>query len=194
MDETAMWHRAWSYKDHGKDHDAVERSDHPPGFRWVHGSFGTNWRLTEVQAAIGRRQLGKLAHWVDLRNRNAAVMRHHLEELDALRVPSPPPELKHAYYKFYAYVRPKALKKTWSRDRLIQAYNDEGILCRVGSCSEIYRERAFTDAGLGLSAPLPVAAELSDTAVSFEVYPTLGTDFLQEVGERIRTITRSATR
>src|SRR5665648_235862 len=36
-----LWEKAWSYKDHGKSYDAVYNKDHPPGFRWVHESFGT---------------------------------------------------------------------------------------------------------------------------------------------------------
>ena len=60
LDDQDAWQRAWSYKDHGKSYDAVYQRDHPPGFRWLHESFGTNWRMPEMQAAIGRRQLAKL--------------------------------------------------------------------------------------------------------------------------------------
>ena len=52
--DQGLWSVMWSFKDHGKSWEAVYERDHPPGFRWVHDSFGTNWRMTEMQAAIGR--------------------------------------------------------------------------------------------------------------------------------------------
>ena len=59
-----LWNTMWSLKDHGKSYDAVYHREHAPGFRWLHESFGTNWRLTEIQSAIGRLQLRKLpAGW-----------------------------------------------------------------------------------------------------------------------------------
>ena len=52
--DRALWSRVWSLKDHGKNLEAVHERAHSPGFRWVHDSFGSNWRMLEVQAAIGR--------------------------------------------------------------------------------------------------------------------------------------------
>ncbi|MFA0697837.1 DegT/DnrJ/EryC1/StrS family aminotransferase, partial [Vibrio sp. 10N.222.49.C9] len=54
--DKALWSKMWSYKDHGKSFDAIYNREHPPGFRWLHESFGTNWRMTEMQAVIGRIQ------------------------------------------------------------------------------------------------------------------------------------------
>lgn len=56
-----LWNSMWSLKDHGKSYVAVYHREHAPGFRWLHESFGTNWRLTEVQSAVGRIQLRKLS-------------------------------------------------------------------------------------------------------------------------------------
>jgi dTDP-4-amino-4,6-dideoxygalactose transaminase len=61
--DEALWRTMWSYKDHGKSYEAVYERQHPPGFRWLHESFGTNWRMLEMQAAIGRIQLKRMSDW-----------------------------------------------------------------------------------------------------------------------------------
>ena len=58
-----LWSKMWSFKDHCKNWEAVYEREHPPGFRWLHNSFGTNWRMTEMQAAIGRVQLKRMPEW-----------------------------------------------------------------------------------------------------------------------------------
>jgi dTDP-4-amino-4,6-dideoxygalactose transaminase len=63
LDDEGAWRRSWAFKDHGKSYEAVYEREHPNGFRWLHESFGTNWRMLEVQAAIGRLQLRKLPGW-----------------------------------------------------------------------------------------------------------------------------------
>ena len=195
LDDDQMWKRAWAFKDHGKSYDEVHApGPHPPGFRWLHDSFGTNWRLTEMQAAIGRRQLEKLERWVQLRNRNANVLRESLGSLEALRIPAPGPEVRHAYYRFYAYVRPEALRTGWTRDRLLGEINESGVRCTVGSCGEIHRERAFREAGLTPEHQLPTARLLGETSLAFEVHPTLDVSALRTAGERAAEVVRRATR
>ncbi len=169
------WERAWAYKDHGKSYDAIYRREPNPdeNFRWVHESFGTNWRMTEMQSAIGRIQLKKLNDWVQQRRANAMVLAERLAKQDALRVPMPGNEIEHSYYKFYVFVRPDRLKVGWGRDRLIHAVNAEGAPCFHGSCSEVYRERAFADTGLAPPKRLPIARELGENSLMFPVHPTL---------------------
>jgi dTDP-4-amino-4,6-dideoxygalactose transaminase len=169
----ALWEKAWAFKDHGKSYDAVYNRQHPDGFRWLHESFGTNWRLTEMQSAIGRLQLQKLDDWVQIRRRHAERLTNCFAHYPALRLTVPPKDVFHSYYKYYVFVRPEQLKTGWDRDRIMAAINAEGVPCYSGSCSEIYREMAFTDAGLGPVTRLPVAQELGDTSLMFLVHPTL---------------------
>ena len=171
-DET-VWRKAWEYKDHGKSYDAVYNRQHPPGFRWLHESFGTNWRLTEMQSAIGRIQLRRLPEWLRIRQQHAAILSGCFARIPALRVTMPPENVGHAYYKYYVFVRPEALPRGWDRDRIMNAICAAGIPCYSGSCSEIYREKAFTDAGLGPARQLPVAKDLGETSLMFLVHPTL---------------------
>jgi dTDP-4-amino-4,6-dideoxygalactose transaminase len=171
--DEAAWAAAWAFKDHGKSYESVYRKSHPPGFRWLHDSFGTNWRMIELQAAIGRVQLRKLPDWIDLRRRNAAILTKRLSGIAALRMTLPPPETYHSYYKYYVFVRPERLKAGWNRDRIMNAITAQNVPCFSGSCSEIYRERAFTDSHFPQSERLSVAKELGETSLMFLVHPTL---------------------
>jgi dTDP-4-amino-4,6-dideoxygalactose transaminase len=186
-----MWGCAWSYKDHGKSYDAVYNQQHLPGFRWLHESFGTNYRLTEMQSAIGRVQLGKLARWVAIRRKHAAYLHTQLASVPALRIPLPGPEFGHSYYKFYAFVRPENLREGWDRNRIMNAIVAEGVPCSVGSCSEIYLERAFQTHYP--HARLPVARELGDTSLMFFVHPTLSDAEIERTGDTVLKVMREAS-
>ncbi|MCC7464245.1 MAG: DegT/DnrJ/EryC1/StrS aminotransferase family protein [Gammaproteobacteria bacterium] len=192
VNDEATWSRAWSYKDHGKSYDAVYLREHPPGFRWLHESFGTNWRMTEVQAAIGRLQLRKLQGWVERRSANAALLRDALLNVPGLRIPCPPGDVRHAYYKFYCFIQPGALRAGWNRDRIMAAIVGSGVPCFSGSCSEIYLEKAFAASDLRPPARLPVARELGETSLMFLVHPTLGPQHMQRVIEAVRQVMSQA--
>jgi len=189
-----IWGKIWSYKDHGKSFDAVYHREDTPGFRWLHESFGTNWRMTEIQAAIGRVQLRKLPQWLALRRRNAAVLTDGFSQISGLRLTLPPPEIEHAYYKYYVFVEPEALKAGWSRDRIMSALVAEGIPCGSGSCSEIYLEKAFDQDSLRPKKRLPVARQLGETSLMFMVHPTLSTDDMEDVVRAMDKVMRAAVR
>lgn len=175
-DDEDIWKRAWAYKDHGKSFDAVYKQEHPPGFRWLHESFGTNWRMTEIQAAIGRIQLQRMDAWHAARKRNAEAVLDVARSCAALRVPAIPDYIEHAWYKSYVFVRPECLRRGWGRDRIMQSINERGVPCFTGSCSEVYLEKAF-DGAIGRPVKrLPVARELGETSLMFLVHPTLTVD------------------
>jgi dTDP-4-amino-4,6-dideoxygalactose transaminase len=171
--DAASWSRGWSFKDHGKSFDAVYKREHAPGFRWLHESFGTNWRLTELQAAIGRIQLRKLDGWVARRREHATRLIAALSGIPGLRVPTPPAHIRHAYYKFYAFVESDRLHASWSRDRIVAEINALDVACFMGSCSEVYLEKAFDGSPSRPAQRLPVARELGETSLMFLVHPTL---------------------
>ena len=193
-DNDALWRRAWSYKDHGKSYDTVHRTDHPPGFRWLHESFGSNWRLTEMQAAIGLCQLAKLDPWIATRRAHSDIYRAAFDGLAALRTPAPDASLRHAYYKFYTFVRPQALKSGWDRDRILAETMAQDVPCFSGSCPEIYRERAIIDAGLSPDKPLKTAQTLGETSLMFVVHPTLSADQVATIADVAASVVRRAQR
>jgi len=192
-DDPALWERAWSYKDHGKSYDAAFNHEHPPGFRWLHESFGTNWRMTEMQAAIGRLQLAKLPEWLSTRRRHARILERELAGTPGLLLSPAPREGEHAYYKFYAFIDPGRLAPGWNHERIITAVSAEGIPCGEGSCSEMYLEKAFSDAGLGPRQPFPVAHELGETSLMFMVHPTMTERDVLDTATAVRKVMAVAT-
>lgn len=186
-----LWHFMWSYKDHGKGYDAVYNRQHPSGYRWVHESFGTNWRLSEVQSAVGRVALRKLPRWILTRRAHAAMLTARLAKLPALRVVESPDHLQHCYYKYYAFVRPEQLRPGWNRDRIAEAIAAEGVPCRVGSCSEIYLENAFPPEWRPCKR-LDVARELGETSLMFLVHPTLSAAQIERTCEIVEQVVAEA--
>ncbi len=171
-DET-LWKKMWSYKDHGKSWDAIYNQEHPPGFRWLHESFGTNWRMTEMQAAIGRIQLTRMETWTAARQSNAKQIDKAASEFKLIRLVEVPDYSEHAEYKHYMFIRPEFLAEGWSRDRIVNEIVAQGIPCFQGSCSEVYLEKAFDDTGFRPENRLVNAKELGETSLMFLVHPTL---------------------
>jgi dTDP-4-amino-4,6-dideoxygalactose transaminase len=211
-DET-LWRSMWSYKDHGKSYEAVYERQHPPGFRWLHEGFGTNWRMLEMQAVIGRIQLKRMADWTAKRhahaNTLAAALRLfageggvvHLPQWGCATCPGSPRCARddrsgcvHAQYKFYAYVRPENLASGWSRDRIIDAINAGGVPCYQGSCSEVYLEKAFYGTGWRPAERLPVAQQLGESSLMWLVHPTLTPDNMQQTVEVVSRVLKEASR
>lgn len=193
-DDESLWKRAWAYKDHGKSWDTVNCPPEAPGFRWLHESFGTNWRMTEMQAAIGRRQLDKLPDWLAVRRRNAGILMDGFSRIPGLWVPKPNAEINHAYYKFYVFLVPTALRAGWGQARIIKAINAEGIPCAAGSCSEIYREKAFVIAGLAPPSRMPIASGLSEISLMFTVHPTLGIEEMEDTVAAVAKVMKIASK
>jgi len=191
-DET-LWKKAWAYKDHGKNYDSVYAPKASNGFKWLHDSFGSNWRLTEMQSAIGRLQLQKLTSWVEKRRENSAILQSYCKNIPSLRVVTPKEDFFHSYYRYYVFVRPEMLRSDWSRDRIIEEINKSGVPCFSGSCSEIYLEKAFVNAGFAPKERLPNAKILSETTLAFLVHPTVTSDNMHFMGSVIKNVMGEAT-
>jgi len=189
----AVWEKAWSFKDHGKSFDAVHRENHSGVFKWLHESIGTNWRMTEMQAAIGRVSLRKLSGWVGTRQRYAAILNERLGKLPALRLTIPPSHVGHSYYKYYAFLRTSRLRAGWTRDRTVRAIQTEGIPCGSGSCPEIYMEKAFDLSGIRPPRRLPVARQLGQTSLMLLVHPTLTREDVFDTCRAVKKVLRAAT-
>ncbi|MBN2477074.1 MAG: DegT/DnrJ/EryC1/StrS aminotransferase family protein [Pirellulales bacterium] len=191
--DRAIWERLWSLKDHGKNREAVYRQDDSSVFRWLHESFGTNARMTEMQAAIGRVMLRNLSDWVATRRQHAAILDDRLSRIPQLRVAIPPKHIRHAYYRYYAFLRSPLLHAGWSRDRVVRAIQAEGIPCGSGACSEIYREKAFEESRLRPTQRLSTAQELGKTSLMLHVHPTLGRQDVIDTCRAVEKVIRAAT-
>jgi len=188
-----LWSRMWAYKDHGKSWEAVYEREHLPGFRWLHESFGTNWRMTEMQAAIGRIQLRRMPDWAERRRANCEAIWQAARECKGLRVPDVPEHIGHAGYKCYVFVEPTTLKLGWDRNRVMSEIVSAGVPCFSGSCSEVYFEKAIQDAGMAPAERLPVARELGDTSLMFLVHPTLTAEEVKLTCKVLARVMKEAT-
>lgn len=190
--DTELWKTMWSLKDHGKSWEAVYEREHAPGFRWLHERFGTNWRMTEMQAAIGRIQLKRMPHWRTARADNAEKIWSAARACRGLRVPTVPEDIVHAAYKCYVFVEPSELKAGWDRDRILAEINARGVPCFSGSCSEVYLEKAFDHTGWRPAEPLPVARQLGDTSLMFLVNPNLTAEEIVRTCSALHEVMRLA--
>ncbi len=188
-----IYKKMWSRRDHGKDFELTRAADNTPTFKWLITSFGTNWRLTEMQSAIGRLQLQKLPAWSRARRANAAILTDALSSCGAVTIPTPPSNVDHAYYKFYGFIDPAALKTKWSRDRICEVLNTKKILAGTGACPDITKEPAFK-AALGSQPPHPNAQYIADRSIMLPVHPTLSKDNIQFIAATVREIISEATR
>ncbi|MEL7491271.1 MAG: DegT/DnrJ/EryC1/StrS family aminotransferase [Pseudomonadota bacterium] len=188
-----VWRRAWSFKDHGKDYDLTHEQSTGAAFRWIHTSVGSNYRMTEMQAAIGLRQLSKLPLWTEERRQRAAILFEALDGLPALRLTRPAEGVGHAFYKFYAFLNLEQLARGWSKDAILEEANKAGIPCQSGSCPEIYLEEAFDGVGPGAKTHLPNARALGRSSLLMPVDPTLTLEEVARMGHTLRKIIVAAT-
>jgi len=191
-DDAALWSRAWSFRDHGKSYAAVQQQESSSGFRWLHESFGTNWRLTEMQSALGRLMLRNLDASVGRRRQLADTMNQALQTIPALRTTLPANDAFHSYYKYYVFIRPDELRADWNRDRIMTAIEAEGVPCFSGACSEIYLEKAFD--GIRQARRLPVAQELGETSLMLLLHPPLSDQDVQDSISAVRKVVEHASR
>lgn len=193
-----LWSRMWSFKDHGKSWEAVYEREHPPGFRWLHESFGTNWRMMEMQAAIGRIQVRRMPEWQATRAKYANQIWSTAAQLKGLRVPqfgcdgcngncSAYTSCEHAAYKCYLFVD----GTEQDRDAIMAQMNAAGVPCFSGSCSEVYLEKAFDGTGWRPEQRLPVAKRLGETSLMFLCHPTLTQSEIDKTCKVLEAVVRN---
>ena len=188
--DESLWKKMWSYKDHGKNFDSIYNKQHPPGFRWLHDSFGTNWRMMEMQAVIGRIQLKKMPEWTRKRTENAKRILACFQDSPYFTVHTPDTDYAHAWYKCYVQVNIEALPEGWSRDRIMAEIDALGVPCFSGSCSEVYLEHAFDGTVWRPAQRLPNAQKLGETSLMFLVHPTLTENNMQTTKDAINQVIR----
>jgi dTDP-4-amino-4,6-dideoxygalactose transaminase len=190
-----LWSRMWSFKDHGKSWDAVYNRQHPPGFRWLHESIGTNWRMLEMQAAIGRIQLSRMHDMTRQREENSARLSTALARYPhAIRVPVPLENQEHACYRLYAFVEQDGLRAGWDRDRIVAECTAVGAPVFQGTCSEAYLEKAFEGTPFRPKERLPVARQLSETSLMFLVHPTITESQILHYADGVMTVLEQAAK
>lgn len=190
LNDVDAFKKAWAYKDIGRSYDAVFNRNHPEGFKWLTESTGSNYRMTEFQAAIGLRQLSKLDAWIDRRNSIATSMISIMKQFKFIEAPVVPEGYKNAFYRLYVKVNPQFVlskNKTQNlRDFMIKEFNTNGVPCFVGSCAEIYLEKLFQQGGFYPPNRYQNARNFSDNACCFLVHPTINDEQLKDISIRMQ--------
>ena len=189
-----LWRKMWSIKEHGKNYKKFNKKIYNNLFKWQVDSIGSNYRLTEIQSAVGDIQLKRLENTLKIRKRNANKLRKACEKFDSIRVPLVPNNIKHAYYRFYIFLKVEKLKKSWTRNKIIKKINDLGVPCFTGSCPEIYREKVFIDKKLSPKKRLSNAQDIGETSLAFLVDQTLEKKDLEKACRVIEIIFSQATK
>jgi dTDP-4-amino-4,6-dideoxygalactose transaminase len=183
-----LWERAWSFKDHGKDYETVFHKTHPPGYRWLHKGFGSNYRMTEMQAAIGRVALTRLPGWVEKRRHNSHLLTEFFRQYRFLRITQPGQDVFHSYYKYYVFVVPSMLGGNWSRDKIMLEINKVGVPCFNTYGGEIYLEEAFNKSNLKPISRCSTAKLLGETCLQFLVHPTLEKTHIYDMTDKLSKV------
>lgn len=192
--DTELYKRMWSLRDHGWDYDKTHSDTAPPGFRWLVDRFATNWRMTESQSAIGRLQLRKLNGWVERRRSNAKILTEAIRGLPNIHDLTPPPDIQHSYYKYYILLKAEGLAENWTRDRITEELNAKGVPARVGACPDISKEAAFANTGIDTTNPRPNAAAITDYTIMLPVHPTLTEGNMTFMANHLNAILATASR
>jgi dTDP-4-amino-4,6-dideoxygalactose transaminase len=178
-----LYERLWSLRDHGRNRAMTRAPEPEPGFRWQQTAFGSNDRMTEMQAAIGRVQLADLQSRLEARRRNARLLHDAVTSGGSFRSPWPSERIDHAWYRYHCFAENRE-----ERDRILEQMHEAGVPCFQGPCPEIYREQAFADAGFVPADRLPVARHLGETSLQFLTHHTIGEACMHQVADRVAEV------
>lgn len=186
MRDPGMHTRAWSLKDHGKNPRKLSDGKGVPGqFRYIHDSMGSNARMTEMQAAIGRVQLRKLPGWLAARRANAQALSEMLAGHPLLMVPEVPADITHAFYKFYLLLRPELTDPETRRSKMIAQLMASGIPCGTGSCPDMSLEAGLKDVDCERDGALANAHALGRRTLMLLVDHTLDRDDMAQMAQAL---------
>lgn len=186
--------KIWSIKDHGKSYKLIKEEKKSNSFRWLHENFGSNFRLTEIQSAIGRIQLKSIDEWHQKRTRNAMILINELKNIPNIRIPIPPDNVVHAWYKFHCYLKKEALLDGWDRERIINEILEKSYPAFSGSCSEIYLEKCFSKIANYSNRRLVNAKYLGESSLMFLVHPTITLTQMNSYAKAIKAVLARALR
>lgn len=143
-EDAALAERATCLRNHGASvpEEVRHRGPRPyilPDF----DVLGFNYRMTDVQAAIGAIQLQKLDRFIEERDRWAGFYREALAGLEWMRLPEVPPDVRHAWQSHVVYIDPDTAPL--SRDEMMDRLQAVGVATRPGTHAVhmlgYYRER-----------------------------------------------------
>jgi len=152
--------------------------NHGMSKQYHHEILGWNWRLTEMQAAIGVRQLERLDGILAVKRANAAVFDALVDAVPGVTPPVAPPDREHPYMLYTVSVPPER------REAAIAALDKAEIECRI-YFPPAHRQPVF--ASLGEDAELPVTDEAAKRILSLPFHSRLELRDFEEIAQVLKT-------
>lgn len=172
--DKTLYQHMWSHKDHGKNQSKCLNAKADTHFKWVHDAIGTNYRMTEMQAAIELRQLDLLPGWLSDRRSAAKTYTEAFRHIEGLRVSEPTDDSLHAYYKYYVFLDPEYYENpAQAKFHLLEKAKKGGVPLFYGSCPEIYKEGGFKHTNIHNQDRNKNAEALGDLSLMLNVDPSV---------------------
>ncbi len=173
------------------DSDLYERCkllrSHGQTKKYYHPTLGLNYRMTDIEAAIGIEQLKKLDEFVRKRRQNAEYLTRGLSEIEGILPPSVEENVEHSYHQYTILLDLDKLGCT--RDEFVEVLGEEGIGAGVHYPRPLHKQPVFENM-LG-DVSLPVSEDISRRILSLPVYPGLSEQDLEKI---VRGVERAVSR
>jgi dTDP-4-amino-4,6-dideoxygalactose transaminase len=148
-------------------------------------SLGYNYRMTDLLAAIGRVQLGRLSDITEGRRSNAAFYDRELAGVAGLTTPFVPAGARHAYHQYSILIDGELTKNGADRNAVRAALSREGVASGIYYPSTLPSNRLFASFGHG-PGDFPVAERVAKQILALPIHPQLTAEDLTYVVERLR--------
>jgi dTDP-4-amino-4,6-dideoxygalactose transaminase len=193
--------RAKKFHHHGEDR---QDGTYYQGERlYFHDSLGYNYRMTEIQGAIGTVQLKKLDQYITARRKNSHYLSQLLSDVEGIIPPYEPPEVKHVFYKYIIILDHDVLDI--SAEEFVKVLSAEGIPCSRRYPTPLHQQPVFVEKrGFGnTSAPFsppwhkkdvlygsgsPVAERLPKELVRLLMRPTFSERDIEDVARGVKKV------
>ncbi len=155
--------------------------DHGQISKYQHNLVGYNYRMTEMAAAIGLVQLGKLNTFIELRRRNAALLTTELSDVDTVVPPLEAPGRLHTYYQ---YILRLGDGFSTVRERLIRLLEERNVASRPSYPMPLYQQKALV--GKFRSQKCKIAEKVIPRLIELPVHPSVPRGVLETAAEVIK--------
>ena len=154
--------------------------------KYLHTMLGFNYRMTDVEAAIGREQLKRLDSMLAIRRRNASILNEGFEGLPGIQPQKTTPESEHAWHQYCIVVDQEKFGLT--RDQLAESLQKRGITSGVHYPRGLHQQPIFKD--LYGESELPITEYLSEHILALPVHHGLNEEEAHRIVETVHSCLR----
>lgn len=151
--------------------------------RYDYAFVGHNFRMTELQAAVGVAQMGRLGELTERRRVNAMALAERLQDIDGLVLPAEVPGRRHTYHQFTVRITTEA---PITRDVLADRLRAHGVECGVYYPRPVFDYPCFRDDPRLGDPHVPQATLISAQVLSLPVHPALDIDDIDRISDLVR--------